>query len=153
MRRMQFWENYFLHWTYEGQRDSNTKNLVLQIIAEKDRQIAELQAQLRQLQGTTVPASPTKRHNDAVRDEPSSKEKSTSLPTEEVKDRTAKEKKILHQGGADHKANQRSTWAPKTAQGMLRIGERNLEEADKHQSVACAVRICMGSKPIGFFVG
>lgn len=50
---MQFWEGYFLQWAQEGLRDSDTSNLdqhVLNLVAEKDRQIAQLQAQLREYQ-------------------------------------------------------------------------------------------------------
>lgn len=53
LRRMQFWEGYFLQWAQEGLRDSDASNLdqhVLNLVAEKDRQIAQLQAQLREYQ-------------------------------------------------------------------------------------------------------
>jgi hypothetical protein len=50
---MHFWEGYFLQWTQEGVRDSDITNVdhhAINLLAEKDKQIAELQAQLRECQ-------------------------------------------------------------------------------------------------------
>lgn len=49
---MQFWEGYFLQWANDGVRDSdvNFDYLVLNLLVEKDKQIAELQSQLRDCQ-------------------------------------------------------------------------------------------------------
>jgi hypothetical protein len=48
---MQFWEGYFLQWVREGTPDSdaNFDSFVLNVLAEKNKQIAELQAQILEL--------------------------------------------------------------------------------------------------------
>ena len=98
---MQFWEGYFLQWAQEGLRDSDTSNLdqhVLNLMAEKDRQIAQLQAQLREYQAmlniTPTAASNNSKTTTSIGDSMTSKLRGRGLAKMKlISERSAKKPK------------------------------------------------------------
>jgi hypothetical protein len=122
LRKMHFWEGYFLQWTQEGVRDSDITNVdhhAINLLAEKDKQIAELQAQLRECQlklGITPTTSVASKAGDTM---PMSKIRGRGLAKMKlISERSLKKPKSKRivtataSAAADAADNQRATSPP-----------------------------------------